>query len=143
MFTNIIGIVQINILTIMFFCAILILVNKNNKKKYNKNQYRQSDMHNMLKNFFDISINQNILNSQSKKRKEKKNIKVLVLGQDAYWVIDNIFYIGKALNGKVKPETGTPIDTSNMSKEKIEQMLFILDSLKNGNSNDSRSTGNE
>jgi archaellin len=127
----------------MFFCAILILVNKNNKKKYNKNQYRQSDMHNMLKNFFDISINQNILNSQSKKRKEKKNIKVLVLGQDAYWVIDNIFYIGKALNGKVKPETGTPIDTSNMSKEKIEQMLFILDSLKNGNSNDSRSTGNE
>ena len=111
------------------------------KKIYNKKTYRQSDMHYMLKKFFDIDVSKSIVISQSRKRKEKKNIKVLILGKDAYWVIDNIFYVGQALNGKVQPETGTPIDTSNMSKEKVEQMLFILDSLKNGNKDDSGSAG--
>ena len=128
-------------LTIIFFYCILIIINKKNKKSFNKMLYRQSDMHNMLKKFFDININTHVVVSQSKKRKEKKNIKVLVLGKDAYWVIDNIFYVGQALNGKVQPETGTPVDTSNMSKEKVEQMLFILDSLKNGNKDDSGSAG--
>jgi archaellin len=131
------------VLTLILFCSIIVIIGKYNKKKYSKKIYRQSDMHNMLKKFFYIDINKNILNSQSKKRKKKKNVKVFVLNKKAYWVIDNVFYVGETVDGKVQPDTGNPVDIMNMSKEKVEQMLFILDSLKNGNKNDSSSAGDE
>ncbi|NBX27126.1 MAG: hypothetical protein EBR55_02585 [Chitinophagia bacterium] len=130
-------------LTLLFFWAILITVSLfNNKRYYNKNVYRQSDMHKMLKIFFNKDLEQQKSFSQFKKRREEKNIKVVVLGNKAYWVSDNVFYVGNAINGVVQPETGKPIDTTEMSKEKLDQMLFILDNLKNGNRNDSGGTRN-
>lgn len=130
-------------LTLLLSWSIIIVRGLNSKKSYNKNVYRQSDMHNMLKVFFGKDLAEKSSFSQSKKRQEKKNIKVVVLGNKAYWVVDNVFYVGSAINGEVQPETGKPIDTTEMSKEKINQMLFILDSLKNGKKNDSSSAGNE
>lgn len=125
-------------LTLLFFWAILIIVGLfNNKRHYNRNVYRQSDMHKMLKIFFNKDLEQQKSFSQFKKRREEKNIKVVVLGNKAYWVSDNVFYVGSAINGIVQPETGKPIDTTEMSKEKLDQMLFILDNLKNGNRDDS------
>ena len=130
-------------LTLLMSWSIIIIRDLNSKKSYNKNIYRQSDMHNMLKVFFNKDLTAKSSFSQSKKRQEKKNIKVVILGNKAYWVVDNVFYVGNAIDGEVQPETGKPINTAEMSKEKINQMLFILDSLKNGNKNDSSSAGDE
>ena len=65
----------------------------------------------------------------------------MIEGQ-AYWVHDNMFYVADTANGLVDPETVRPIDTNNMSNRDIDKMLFILDSLRNGNSDDSSSTWN-
>jgi hypothetical protein len=131
-------------LTIIIFLGILITVGKKNKKSFNKVVYRQSDMHNILKDFFFKDIDNNkVITSQSKIWKEKQSTKVVILDQKAYWISNNIFYVGEAINGKVKPETGEPLDTSNMSKREIDKMLFILDNLKNGKINDSGSAGNQ
>ena len=130
-------------LTLMMFCFIIILKVNNNKKSFNKVLYRQSDMHNILKDFFFKDIdNDKVFISQSKIWKEKQTTKVVILDQKAYWISNNIFYVGEAVDGKVKPETGQPLDTSNMSKREIDKMLFILDNLKNGKINDSGSAGN-
>ena len=100
-------------------------------------------MHNILKDFFFKDIdNEKVFTSQSKIWREKQTTKVVILDQKAYWISNNIFYVGEAVNGKVRPETGQPLDTSNMSKREIEKMLFILDNLKNGKINDSGSAGN-
>jgi hypothetical protein len=131
-------------LTLTVFCSIIIFINKKEKKSFAKNVYRQSDMHNMLKDFFFKDINNDkVFTSQSKIWKEKQTTKVVILDQKAYWISNNIFYVGEAVDGKIKPETGVPLDTSNMSKKEIDKMLFILDNLKNGNINDSGSTGNQ
>jgi hypothetical protein len=130
-------------LTLITFWGILIIINKKRKKYFNKILYRQSDMHNILKDFFFKDIdNDKVFMSQSKIWKEKQTTKVVILDQKAYWISNNIFYVGEAVNGKVKPETGQPLDTSNMSKREIDKMLFILDNLKNGKINDSGSAGN-
>jgi archaellin len=130
-------------LTLIVFCSIIVIITKKENKSFNKIIYRQSDMHNMLKDFFFKDIdNDKVFTSQSKIWKEKQTTKVVILDQKAYWISNNIFYVGEAVDGKVKPETGQPLDTSNMSKREIDKMLFILDNLKNGKLNDSGSAGN-
>ena len=105
--------------------------------------YRQSDMHELLKGFFNQTVNTvDSFTSQLKKRKEEKTTKVIVLNDSAYWVSDNVFYVGLAVDGKVNPETGIPLDTSKLSQTDINKLLYILDTLKGGKTNDSGSTGN-
>lgn len=130
-------------LTFILFCFIIIIREQMHKKIYNKNVYRQSDMHQMLKIFFNKTITDNNVTSQLKKRKEDKVTKVIILDNNAYWVSDNIFYVGLAVNGEVKPETAVPLDTSELSKTDINKLLYILDTLKGGKTNDSGSTGNQ
>ena len=125
-------------LTLAVFSSILIVISKKEKKSFNKILYRQSDMHNMLKEFFfrDIFDNE-IASSQSKIWKEKKTTKFLIIDQKAYWVSNNMFYVGDTANGQVRPETGKPIDISTMSQKEVNKMLFILDNLNGGRKNDS------
>ena len=130
-------------LTLALFSSILIVMNKKEKQSFNKTLYRQSDMHNMLKGFFFKDIFDNkAASSQSKIWKEKKTTKFLVIDQKAYWVSNNMFYVGDADNGQVRPETGKPIDISAMSTKEVNKMLFILDNLNGGRKNDSGGAGN-
>jgi archaellin len=131
-------------LTLIAFYSIIIIMNKKRKKSFNKVLYRQSDMHNILKNFFFKDIfDDKVITSQSKIWKEKQTTRVVIIDQRAYWVSNNMFYVGDTVDGKVRPETGKPLDTTKMSKREVDKMLFILDNLKNGKINDSGSAGNQ
>ncbi len=131
------------VLTLILSCSIIVLVARSTKNIYNKKIYRQSDMHNLLKIFFASDIySENSFSSQIKKREENKTTKVVILEDKAYWVVDNIFYVGVAVDGQVRPETGIPIDTKTLSNSELNKLLFILDNLKGGKNNDSGSTGN-
>lgn len=99
-------------------------------------------MHEMLKRFFSNSSVVEKKSSQMIKRKDNFLTRVIILEDKAYWVIDNVFYVGDAENGSVQPETGVPISTSGLSSKEINKLLFILDNLKNGKTNDSGSAGN-
>ena len=130
-------------LTLAVFSSILIIIGKKERRSFNKTLYRQSDMHNMLKEFFFRDIFDNkAASSQSKIWKEKKTTKFLVIDQKAYWVSNNMFYVGDADNGQVRPETGKPIDISTMSPKEVNKMLFILDNLNGGRRNDRGGAGN-
>ena len=130
-------------LTLIVFWSIIIIKARFDKKTYGKSVYRQSDMHEMLKIFFerDLEINKSF-SSQLNKRKEDKTTKVVILEDQAYWVDNNVFYVGLTVNGIVKPETARPLDTSKLSTKDIDKLLFILDTLKGGKSNDSGGTRN-
>ena len=131
-------------LTLIAFSSIIIIMNKKRKKSFNKVLYRQSDMHNILKDFFFKDIfDDKVVSSQPKIWKEKQTTRVVIIDQRAYWVSNNMFYVGDTVDGKVRPETGKPLDTTKMSKREVDKMLFILDNLKNGKINDSGSAGNQ
>jgi hypothetical protein len=123
---------------------IIKVIRKNARKSFSKTLYRQSDIHSLMKYFFSLNINNNEKPpSQLTKRRERDMIKVIVMGNLAYWVSDNIFYVAEAIDGEVVPQTAKPVDTNSMSKRDLDKMLFILDSLKNGKKDDSSSAGNE
>ena len=132
-------------LTMIVSWAILKVIKKRSRKVFSKTLYRQSDMHRMLKYFFSLEItNSEKRPSQLTKRIEKDMIKVIVMENQAYWVSDNTFYVAKAFDGQVLPNTAEPVDIEHMSRKDIDKMLFILDSLKNGKEkDDSSSAGNE
>jgi hypothetical protein len=132
------------VLTFVVSWAILRVIKKNTQKGLSTTLYSQSDMHRLLKYFFSLNIIKDEKNpSQLTKRRERDMIRVIVMGDLAYWVSDNIFYVAEAINGEVIPQSAQPVDTNSMSRKDLDKMLFILDSLKNGNKNDSSSAGNE
>jgi hypothetical protein len=131
-------------LTLPIAWAIIKVIKKRARKNFSKTLYRQSDIHSLLKYFFSIKLlNEDERPSQLTKRKQKSMIKVIFLDSQAYWVSDNTFYVAEAVNGEIQKHTVKPVNTNGLSKRDLDKMLFILDSLKNGNKNDSGSTGNE
>jgi len=131
-------------LTLLSSWAIIKVIAKRKKEKFNKVLYRQSDLHKIMKKFFSYQ-SEEIKKSptQLEKFRDKDKINILVMGEEAYWVSDNMFFIAKAENGQVLLETAEQVDIDNMSKKDINRMLFILDNLQGRDANDSGSTGNE
>jgi hypothetical protein len=130
-------------LTLIAGCSIIIVAVKRNKKHFAKVVYTQSDIHMIVKHFVpkDLFEKPKPL-SQARKHLKNNTVRVLIIEDHAYWVHDNMFYIADTVEGLVNPETVRPIDTNNMSNRDIDKMLFILDSLKNGNSDDSSGAWN-
>jgi hypothetical protein len=109
------------------------------KKSFSMVIGSQTDIHNFTKVLFAKKpVVKKV--SQITKHEDKNRIDVLVVEDKAYWVSNNVFYSGDIVNGQIDHETTTPIDTINMKKEEVDKMLFIIDSLKNGNEDDSSST---
>jgi hypothetical protein len=80
--------------------------------------------------------------SQSKIRQEKENVKVIIVEDTAYWIKDNAFYTAPMVDNLINKDYAIQVDTSNMDKVQLDKMLFILDKLREGISNDSRGAGN-
>lgn len=115
------------------------------KRKINRKKVvrRQSDTHNFLKEFFSRNTSNQIKESQSKKLQSKNTTKVIVTEDDkAYWVVNNMFFVCDVVDGRPDFDNGRPIDTSNMSKNELDKMLFILDNLSRGDKNERGSSGN-
>jgi hypothetical protein len=106
--------------------------------------YTQSSIHLMIKDFLPKTLYEKPKQkSQSLNHVDKNTVKVIFIEGKAYWVSNNIFYCAEAIGGNVNIDTTEPVDTTSMSKKDIDKMLFILDNLKNGNNDDSSSSGNE
>jgi hypothetical protein len=131
-------------INLSLFCFVYILYKRRKTKSINKIMYTQSNMHEIIKNFIpsDFFDKPKKL-SQAEKHLERNTVKVIFIEEKAYWVSNNVFYTAEATNGGVDEETAKPVNTENMTKNDINKMLFILDNLKNGNSDDSGSARNE
>jgi hypothetical protein len=130
-------------LTLIALSSIIIIAVKKSRKHFAKIVYSQSDIHQIVKNFLpkDLFEIPKPL-SQAGKHRRNNTVRVLIIEDHAYWVHDNMFYMADTVEGLVNPETVRPVDTNNMSNRDIDKMLFILDSLKNGNSDDSSGAWN-
>lgn len=131
------------LLTILVSFAILKIVTKNEQNFLKQIVYRQSDIHNITKNLYK---NKNVVKkkeTQLTKRMDDEAVKVVLTDDKAYWVADNTFYDADLVDDRPDMSTAKPIDTSSLSKEDIDKMLFILDNLDRGNKDERGSTGNE
>lgn len=128
------------LLTLFSVSCTIILLKKVEKKFLSKNDYRQSDIHKIIKPILFTEEKKVNKKTQIDNVLEKNSVNVMIVDNKAYWIFENVFYTADFVNNDVDPETSKPVDTSNMSKEDLDQMLFILDALRGGNKNDSSGT---
>ena len=80
--------------------------------------------------------------SQSRIRQEKENVRVIIVENEAFWIKDNAFYTAPMVDNLISKDSAIQVDTTHMDKVQLDKMLFILDKLREGISNDSRGAGN-
>jgi len=131
-------------LTLVIFWSI-IEFNRYKVSKIIRNiSYSQSDIHQRIIEIVPKRINNKIkIESQSAKHAANTMIKIKLIEDKAYGVKDNMFYFAETNGGDIVDVTAKPVEISDMSKQDIDKMLFILDNLRKGNEDDSSSAGNE
>ena len=80
--------------------------------------------------------------TQTSRHERKTNVRVIILDRQAYFVRDNLFYVADMDGNDIDNESARLVDTMSMNKVQLDKMLFIMDQLKEGDSNDSSGTGN-
>lgn len=125
--------------TILLLVYIFILRNniKNNREPIISQSMLQHRYSNRKNNSRRIKVK-----TQSNLHYDKTNIKVIIFDNDAYWIKDNIFYKAPLVDELINKEAAEQVDTIHMDKVQLDKMLFILDKLREGISNDSRGAGN-
>lgn len=119
------------ILTFMVSLAIIVIVNQKSKISTKSVMHSQSDMHNLLRRYVPEKMEEKP-DSQLKKHARKNSIKVVVIEDRAYWVADNIFYTAELIKDSPDFANAEPVDTSKMSQQDVDKMMFVLDNLKRG-----------
>ena len=132
-------------LTLCLCWSIIKLSNKKRIAFLKKIKYRQSDIHEMIKNVIPKQrFDKPKFITQSQRHVQKNMLRVVIEKNKAYWILNNVFYTADAIDGRVDENTARPLDVENMSKVELDRMLSILDDLKQGvGPDDSGSTGNK
>lgn len=78
------------------------------------------------------------LETQSAKFFDSRYQKILFFKGRAYWIKDNSIYTANLINGIVDEKSTKTLDIMSMSKVELDDMIFIVDKLNEGQSkNDS------
>lgn len=125
-------------LTITILLVLFVYVLASRSSRTNKNNIVSQSMllyrFNKAKNYSRKIINK----TQSKMHHDKSNVKVIILDNQAYWIKDNIFYKAPLDGQSIDKDAAEQVDTMHMDRVQLEQMLFIMDKLREGINDDSR-----
>lgn len=138
-------------ISIIYIGRKTVLLFHEQKPQPSKFNFRQSTIHELIQNFLPtnsdfiralISKNKRVHPSQQSRQKYSQDkIKVIIVGDNAYWVQDNIFYqTVVSEDGNIDQDLAVPVDTTNMEDEDIDRLMLILDDLRSAEENDGSSS---
>lgn len=104
---------------------------------------RQSYTYDMLKPVLPILeiLSKPKLKTQATKFTSKINLRVLVVGNKAYWISENALYSADMDGNLVDKESAKVVDTMTMDKVELDKMIFIVDKLTEGMEDDRSNPG--
>lgn len=129
-----------SLLTLITMSVVARLVKspKNNPKRL-KTNFSQSRQHELISNY--IPIKPKKLNTQSTKHYQKQHTRVVFIGDTAYWIEKNGLHKAQFVDGKINEETKVKVDTMGMDRVELDKMIFIVDRLTEGLTDDSGNSG--
>ena len=117
------------------------------EKEINKNTvkivFRQSHLFDVLKPYLDYMPLPPLPVTQSYKHDMKNKLRVVFTDSNAYWIKDNAFYQADLVDGIVDESTTKVVDTMTMDRVELDKMIFIVQQLTEGMTNDSGSPGDQ
>lgn len=79
--------------------------------------------------------------TQSRKIFEKNQMRIVFSEDKAYWIKNNTFLQADLINGEIDDSTTKVVDIMTMDKVELDKMIFIVQKLTEGMSNDGRGSG--
>jgi hypothetical protein len=106
--------------------------------------YSQSSVHEILKPVLPTNKALKAMKpliSQAQKYYDEQFTRVILVENMAYWIKDNAFYSAETDNGTILQETAKTVDTIAMDKVQLDKMIFIVEKLTEGLTDDRGNTG--
>jgi hypothetical protein len=104
--------------------------------------YSQSHVHELIRPFLPENEElQQVKVTQAAKHYDKTHIRVIMVQNKAYWIKDNILYTAAIVDGEVDQDSAKEVDIMSMDKVQLDKMMFIVDKLIEGTTNDYWNTG--
>lgn len=127
-------------LVTMYIVAKLINHPKNNVKSV-KTNFSQSRQYELVADFMPVIPTKPII-SQSIKHERSQYSRIFFVGDDAYWIEDHRVYTAKFTDGIVDHENKKTVDMTTIDKVELDKMIFVVERLTEGLSDDSSNSGN-
>lgn len=102
--------------------------------------HSQSRIHEVTK--YSMPFKQKVAPSQSMNHYEEKFIRICYMDGLVYWIENNAVYSAVHEHGKILKNTQKAVDTTSMNKVELDKMIFIVNKLTEGLTNDSGNSGN-
>jgi hypothetical protein len=124
----------------MYIVAKLVRNPINNVRRV-QTRFSQSRQYELVKNFIPVSTRPK-LNTQASKHTDSQYTRIVFLGDVAYWIEDNRVYTAHFEDGIVDYENKKTVDMTTIDKVELDKMIFVVERLTEGLSNDSGNSGN-
>lgn len=131
-----------SLVTLLIIGIIITFLSKFSHIKKQNFRYSQSGIHEIIKPLIPSDLFKRKVITQSSKHEENVNVKVIIMGNNAYWIKDNQFYVADLEDGIIDKDSTRIVDIMDMNQVELDKMLFIMDRLREGLSNDSGNSGN-
>lgn len=80
--------------------------------------------------------------TQATNHYDRNQVRVLMTEHNAYWIANNALQVADIVDGIVQEDSAKKVDMMGMDKVELEEMIFIVEKLTEGKSNDRWSSGN-
>ena len=81
--------------------------------------------------------------TQSRKIEIAASVRVMVMGNQAYWIKDNAVYTAPIENNNIDKNVAEVVDIMHMDDVELKRMMFIIDKLTEGAEDDRGNSGNK
>lgn len=135
-------------LTAIMTMVIINLFNNKSKKadsiKLKISQSRSIELVRPTSSFDYSDRDSRISRSQSFKHQASKEIMVIFMDNQAYWIKDNAFYVADLIDKNIiNKDSAKVVDIMGMDNVQLDKMIFIVDKLSKGNRDDSGNSGDQ
>jgi hypothetical protein len=90
-----------------------------------------------------MSFGQSPIDTQSSRHYLNSGTKFVMYNRSAYWIKDNTVYSADILDGIIQEDSAKTVDIMSMDKVQLDEMIYIIDILTEGASNENGSSGNK
>jgi len=105
-------------------------------------RYSQSHIYDLIKPALSLLPDDGpAIKTQSKNYLKNVYMKIMVVQDKAYWIKDNRFIVADIVDGEVNKENAREVDTMNMDKVELDEMMFIVEKLREDEDDDRRGSG--
>jgi hypothetical protein len=131
-------------LVTLLFVLIQRFIKYNTEKLKIRVSHTQSYIHNLVYPYSGMTLQEYPVQAkitQSYKLRQQTQMRVLVIEEKAYWISNNTVFVADMVDGEVDSENAKPVDTMGMDSVQLDRMMFIVETLTEGTSNDYRGPG--